>query len=475
MPTSTAADALTQYQWEPQPEAQALVNRLLARARAACPQIENLAGRMLDETATRFQDWVDFIEVEDDAGIRDDLDRVGFEAAERPGAEQAFHHPGGIFPMMLLRRGGGADRVGLKVDSVADFLHAWPVMLDPAATGRSAEVDATIEGGPGTTLRMARAFAGGGWELWAVERHGDRGFETRATQPAFAAAWLRHAEAIYNRRRDFEDAADGFAHAMDLVDAAIGDLGRDAACDLFFEGERRYWMRRNTAARVQYARQCRLGLGWANHDHHTYRSSREQFPRLVALLEKLGFYCRERFYAGAEAGWGAQVLEQDETGIVIFADVDMSPEEVTGDFAHAGFAPREGDELGTVGLWVALHGEAAMQAGMHHLECMFDHHALVEQLQGESGIATMDPFTTFPYLRQAFTEGERWIVPSHRLKPLLDRGTISREQAELFATKGAVGSHLENLERNDGYKGFNQTGVSDIIARTDARKLAATS
>ena len=35
---------------------------------------------------------------------------------------------------------------------------------------------------------------------------------------------------------------------------------------------------------------------------------------------------------------------------------------------------------------------------------------------------------------------------------------------------GAIGSHLENLERNDGYKGFNQHGVSDIISRTDPRK-----
>ncbi len=30
----------------------------------------------------------------------------------------------------------------------------------------------------------------------------------------------------------------------------------------------------------------------------------------------------------------AQVLEQTVTGITIFADVDMSPEELTGDFAH---------------------------------------------------------------------------------------------------------------------------------------------
>jgi hypothetical protein len=35
---------------------------------------------------------------------------------------------------------------------------------------------------------------------------------------------------------------------------------------------------------------------------------------------------------------------------------------------------------------------------------------------------------------------------------------------------GAIGSHLENLERNDGYKGFNQQGVSDIISKTDPRK-----
>ena len=35
---------------------------------------------------------------------------------------------------------------------------------------------------------------------------------------------------------------------------------------------------------------------------------------------------------------------------------------------------------------------------------------------------------------------------------------------------GAIGSHLENLERRNGYKGFNQKGVSDIIERTDPRK-----
>jgi hypothetical protein len=82
----------------------------------------------------------------------------------------------------------------------------------------------------------------------------------------------------------------------------------------------------------------------------------------------------------------------------------------------------------------------------------------------------MKPFTDFSYLRQAFTEGERWIVAPARIDRLLGAGLITAEQAGQFRAQGAIGSHLENLERNDGFKGFNQTGVSEIIAATDPRK-----
>jgi hypothetical protein len=253
-----------------------------------------------------------------------------------------------------------------------------------------------------------------------------------------------------------------------LIDAAIADLGVDWTCDLFFNAERDYWQRRNRAGQTQKARQDKLGLGWANHDHHTYRSSRTGYRHLIALQEKLGFRGRERFYAGLEAGWGAQVMEQPVTGITTFNDVDMSPEELMGDFAHEPMGDR--DRLGTVGLWCGLHGEAVLQAGMHHLECQFDWHALKDQLLHEADVKTMDPFTTFPYLRQAFTEGERWPVKEERIRILLQKNLITPQQAETFQRQGAIGSHLENLERNDGFKGFNQTGVSDIISRTDPRK-----
>jgi hypothetical protein len=188
----------------------------------------------------------------------------------------------------------------------------------------------------------------------------------------------------------------------------------------------------------------------------------------MAVCEKLGLRCRERFYAGAEAGWGAQVLEQPVTGIVVFADVDLSPDELFQDFAHDPLPPRQ--QLGTVGLWCALHGESFLGAGMHHLECQFDFESLKRQMEADAGIKVMKPFTDFPYLRQAFTEGERWPVAEERLQAVLAAGQITAEQAEKIRREGAIGSHLENLERNEGFKGFNQKGVSEIIAKTDPRK-----
>ena len=210
-----------------------------------------------------------------------------------------------------------------------------------------------------------------------------------------------------------------------------------------------------------------LGLGWANHDHHTYRSSREHFAPLIALLEDLGFVCRERFYAGREAGWGAQVLEQAESQVVVFADVDLSADEVLEDFAHAPLAPRE--HFGTVGLWCLLHGEAFLEPGMHHLECRFDFEAARGQFQ-QAGIRVMNPFTDLPYLKQAFTEGERWPADAARLEAALAAGAITRQQAEQFRLEGVLGSHLEILERDDGYKGFNRSGISEIIRATDPRR-----
>jgi len=457
-------DHLTKFNWQPQPATQRVVDSLVDDALRRCPHAADLACRMKDETGTRFKDWVDHVRVPGTPENRAKVMEVGFTSRPVDGEPNNFVCDLGIFPAIILDPAAKTTTVAIKVDSVSDFLAVHNL-------SKSA-----IHGEPFSQLRFATAFEGApgdaGASMMVIERHGWRGHTPLPSNPAKQAASIKHLEALCRRERFNPTDAAGFAEINRLVDASIADLGRDWTCDVFFEAERRYWMRRNRAAQVQYARQNKLGLGWANHDHHTYRCSRHTFTALVTLWEKLGFHCREAFYAGAEAGWGAQVLEAPVTGITTFNDVDMSPEELLGDFSHKGFTERR-DTLGTVGLWCALHGEALLQAGMHHLECQFDWHALVEQLEKSANVKTMAPFTTFPYLRQAFTEGERWTIDPKRIDAILADGSITREQADLFRASGALGSHMENLERNDGFKGFNQQGVSDIIARTDPRRVAA--
>ncbi|MFN0133286.1 MAG: hypothetical protein ACKVW3_12270 [Phycisphaerales bacterium] len=449
-------------QWQPQPEAQKLVDELLATVLSKCDGAVLLSKRMVHDTGTRLKDWLDTIVAPKTPALRSRLLDVGFDRRAMPGAPECFVHEGGLFPRIVLEDGNDT-RIFVKVDSVIDFLAAWNIADTPGTN------DDDVEGDPLSPMRQARAFRGERAEVWVVERHGYRGFVAPKPDADRGLLMIRHAEAFRRRARDFDTEAAGFDHLDRLVDAAIADLGEDIACAAFFAAEREYWQRRNRAAQVQKSRQDKLGLGWANHDHHTYRSSRESFTRLVGLFEKLGFKARERFYAGEEAGWGAQVLEQPESGIVIFADVDLSPEEVMGNFAHEPLEPRK--ELGTVGLWCGLHGEAILQAGMHHLECQFDFEALKDQLEA-AHIDTMDPFTNFPFLRQAFTAGERWPVAEKRIARLLSAGLITPAQAAQFRAQGAIGSHLENLERNDGFKGFNQKGISEIIAKTDPRRQA---
>ena len=65
--------------------------------------------------------------------------------------------------------------------------------------------------------------------------------------------------------------------------------------------------------------------------------------------------------------------------------------------------------------------------------------------------------------------GEQWAVDPGRIERLRNSGLITDDQAKQFLAHGALGSHLEILQRSDGYKGFNQKGISEIISATDPR------
>ena len=461
MTNSNPINAPKNFDWPLAYDGEALIRQRLHAFLSQNSCARELAARMRDETGTDFFEWVDHLVLS--PGDETALVKAGFvrdTKTETPRGEALLEHPQATLPRVLLRRGRqNPSLVAIKPEFVAEFI---------AANNLSAK----IEGEPRSRYRRVIVADENGTRLEAVERRGYRGFVPAKLKRGELAAVVETNELFATRPRRFEDDADGIAVANKRLARALKLVGRDVACHLFFESERAYWESRNRAARLQKFRQDKLGLGWGNHDHHTFRCSRTHFAALNQFLGKLGFIKRERFYAGAEAGWGAQISEQPVTGVVIFADVDLMPEDTTIDFSSRKLPPAP--QLGTVGLWTGLHGESFLQAGMHHLEARFDFNSLRDQLSA-NGVNTMKPFSDFEFLRQAFTEGERWKVRPERAEKLAAAGLITREQCDTFLRDGAIGSHLENLQRHGGFKGFNQKAVSAIISATDPRKQTMTS
>ncbi len=449
------------FEWQRYPDAEAFVTRHLSELVAAMPQVRTMSADLLAYGSSRLADWLDHLILVDGSGLRHELAELEFEPEEVPAEPDhvVFHHPSASFPRVLLRK----EKTGEPGTAVAAAIQVEDISLLLMAH----RLSAIIEGSLVSPYRRASLWRANGREFLAVERRGHSGFVPIDMPPEYPRRYLSAYERWATRPRVFTDARAGMEHTLKLARALARDMGTHTAAWIAFSAERAYWQQRNWAAQVQKARQDRLGLGWANHDHHTFRSSRHVFRLLIEILETFGFRPRERFYAGAQAGWGAQVLEQPVCRFAVFADVDLTPDEVEGDFAHNPLPPRQ--ELGTVGLWCALHGEAILSAGLHHLAVLLDFDAAAEEL-ARQGIDSMRPFSDFPYLRQAFTRGERWQVAPDRLNQLVSSGQIDEQQRASFAAKGAIGSHLENIQRGEGFKGFNQQTISDIIRRTDPRK-----
>lgn len=452
--TPQQTDAETRFEWPLCYEAENFVLQQIDAFTQKNAFARSLATRMRDETGTLLLDWVDYLVLpaSEEKGLRE----TGYTddpLADAPGGLKQLWHPEAMLPRVLIA-GTNAKfplALGIRAEDVATFAGVHGITNG-------------IEGAPLSRFRRMLVSEENGGRLEVIERRGYRGYTTKEPD---AKAYLAARDLWQTRRRRWEDDRAGMKHGLERIEQMVKLVGQDLACHLVFEEERRYWQKRNRAGTEQKRRQDSLGLGWANHDHHTYRSSRECFVDLIKAWELLGFHRRERYYAGKEAGWGAQIVEQPVEGIIIFNDVDLNPDEVEIDFSRRELPSQP--KLGTIGLWCGLHGESFLEAGMHHLECRFDHALLRDQLARE-GINTMKPFSDFPFLKQAFTEGERWAVQRSRAEKLRAQDSITQEQFDEFMSKGAIGSHLENLQRWGGFKGFNQHAVSLIIAETDPRK-----
>jgi len=456
-PTSTD----TSFDWPLAYQAENLVRDFISAFLRKNSAAETLAKVMSEKTGTDFLEWVDHFTLapEYEGELRD----AGFidEPVRAEVGQKVLYHPRAMLPRVLLQSAGSLNSVPVKLaihpESLVDFVARH-------------QLSEKIQGAFGDRLREVVISAEQGHTFTAIERLAYRNFVRSENVPGFAAEVIAVRELWRSRKRDFPNDEEGVRHAFALQQEAIDRVGADVACDLFFAEERVYWELKNRAGRIQKRRQDLLGLGWGNHDHHTFRSSRRFFADLVTFLQNFGFKKRERYYAGAEAGWGAQIQEHALTGITVFADVDLMPEETEIDFSSQRL--QDAPVLRTVGLWCALHGDSFLQAGMHHLEARFEFENLRAQLADE-GINTMNPFSNFDFLKQAFTQGERWQVNPKRVERLLKSGLVTKEQAAKFLEEGAVGSHLENLQRRGGFKGFNQKSVSVTIEATDPRALTA--
>lgn len=403
-------------------------------------------SKSMEKTSTRFFDWIDHIVIQKDENT---LKKLGFKEIKTKNNEKVFKHFDTIlFPVILSDK----TEIALKPENLDDFI-------------KKNRIKTKIQSGKFSPFRKAEINKQGDYLLTAVERRGSNEF---LVQNSNDIKQYKKALNIFKKRaRKFKTDEKGMLETKNLVKKVLKILSKQRTADAFFRTEREYWEKRNTAGGVQKTRQDKLGLGWGNHDHHTFRSSRRNFTELIDIFELMGYECRERFFAGEKAGWGAQILEHPQCDIVIFADTDITKKEKDKDFAHKGLQNK--DKLGTVGLWVALHGESILQSGMHHLEARFDFNKLKKDLPNKK-INIMGPFSYFPFLKQAFTQGEIWRVEKSRLDKLLKQDSITKDEYNRFLKEGALGSHLENLQRTQGFKGFNQDSVTAIIKATDPRK-----
>jgi hypothetical protein len=437
--------------WPRRTAAAALINREITALVDGHPFVHHLAGK-LDTIGIDITHIVDFIVVPS-AKFHHAWISAGF--SRQAGIDElGFACPDAQLATVLVCPKSASTKLYIRVESIEAFLNANNLQT------------VNVHGSPEADLRYSDELVSGS-SCFLVQRSGTRAYTVVSNADSYPAATEVVREAFANRPRTGDDLADtrGAQQAFIKAEALVG-TGR--AVDEFFSAERDYWMSRNAAGRWQKSRQDTIGIGWANHDHHTYRSSREGFQGLIQLFLRMGFTLRERFYAGADAGWGAQILEHPISRVVIFADVDITADELQTDFGITALPPS--NSLGTIGLWCGLHGGAIGLAGMHHLEAEFICTAVRDAFIQDGG-CVMNPFTDIEVLWQAFTAPETWSVLSDRLDTLVRDGLLDTDNAEQFRLNGAPGSHLEILQRWDGFKGFNKTGISEIITKTDPRIL----
>ncbi len=278
------------FRWELHPKAEALLLGWLDGYSTANSMITNLSIDLEQITSTRLFDWIDHLLIPESDFHLLQLTEVGYQVERQEGGAITYYHPGAMLPRVVVKETSSACGIAIKVDSIADFL---------LVRGLSSPIEGEILSG----FRRCCISEENEVALWVIERRGTRTMQPTFPEKDHGSRYLRATEKWQTRPRGLDDDEENaMRQTLNTADELIALVGRDTAACIVLECERKYWQAKNWAGQIQKARQDRLGMGWANHDHHTFRSSRRHFSSLVLLFEKLGFSLPRTFLC-RQAGW----------------------------------------------------------------------------------------------------------------------------------------------------------------------------
>ncbi len=367
-----------------------------------------LATKMLEETGTRFSDWIDYLALPFDPRLEKELRQLGLEPIEHPNLK-LWQKPDTFLPIVWLVENPPFIKVALQVDYITDFIIRN-------------NITTTIEGSPHFASRRAMVAEEKNTRLYVVERRAYRHIFALDIPKDIIWKYLQSLDLWRTRKRYFDDSWDGMKQTLALTYRIVDMIGHDLAATAVLEVEKEYWQANCPIGDWQKFSQNQLGLGLGNYDHFVFRSSRILFRLLVQIFETLGFQLETRSYF-PEENKGTQYFRHAQANLCIAAEVDLKESEKDIDFSHQDLSD---EAAGNIEKWTRQEGESLLRGGIYALAIRCDFQKIQEKLAQKGEI--------FQLIQES----------SHFKKAISSPSSSPSKKA-----------YLVLVERNDAFGGFD--------------------
>src|SRR6266478_1436456 len=179
---SAPAERGERFDWPLANEAEIFLRNHMEAFLARNSFAQRLAERMREESATDFFEWMDHLIIPSaDEELLRNAGFVSDSQVEMAGGEVVYEHPFATLPRVLLRPNGGTSVIGLRPESVADFIGSNSLAREP-------------EGEPFSRYRRVVVHREAGTQLEAVERRAYRGCVPAPLKPEQLRAVIKARE-----------------------------------------------------------------------------------------------------------------------------------------------------------------------------------------------------------------------------------------------------------------------------------------